>query len=389
MTKAPPPHTGDLAGNAARSRTGRKAKVDSTLLPEILQFPSHFQKEEILLKDLSRTRLPYTCQRVLVLGGKPDGERIVRKLLEEPDRYDVLGIFDDRWRRLQGLHHSVPVLGNIDDMINFCRNDLPDIIIVATFDAGRERLRTMIRKIIVLPVNIYLAMDSQQADSSDEAVQDDGNIILLPLSRVPLEGRNLVFKWVEDKIFAFLFITLLSPVMLGIALLIKMDSKGPVFFIQNRYGFNNKVIKVFKFRTMHVSGTDFSGAQRTVRNDPRVTRVGRYLRNFSLDELPQFFNVLFGNMSIVGPRAHAMAMRVNDELYEKVIDCYSARHKVKPGITGLAQIMGYRGEIKTKEAAKKRIDYDLYYITHWSLWLDIKIIFKSMYIVLFKRDNAF
>ena len=140
---------------------------------------------------------------------------------------------------------------------------------------------------------------------------------------------------------------------------------------------------------MYIAQADPTGAQRTVRNDPRVTRVGKYLRNFSLDELPQFFNVLFGSMSIVGPRAHATAMQVNNKPYEEVIDCYSARHMVKPGITGLAQVMGYRGEVKNRYMAQKRLDYDLYYIKNWSLWLDMKIIFKSIHIILFKRDNAF
>ena len=196
-------------------------------------------------------------------------------------------------------------------------------------------------------------------------------------------------KYLEDKILSLFFITILSPIMIFISIITKLDSRGPIFFKQDRYGFNNKTIKILKFRTMYIDKEDVSGAQRTIQNDPRVTRVGRYLRNWSLDELPQFFNVLGGSMSIVGPRAHAVAMRVNNEMYEKIIDCYSARHKVKPGITGLSQVMGYRGEVSNKKLAQKRIDYDLFYINNWSLYLDLKIILKSIYVCLFRRNDTF
>ncbi|MFT9258262.1 MAG: exopolysaccharide biosynthesis polyprenyl glycosylphosphotransferase [Acetobacter sp.] len=338
-------------------------------------------------------RAKYLSRRkVLVLGGAPDGENIARELLRRPDRYNVIGIFDDRWERLeeQGVTHSAPMLGSVDDMITLCREDLPDMIVIAIFDAGRERLRNIVRKVIVLPVDIYLATDIFPPGFSNGALQDDGlDICLLPISKAPLSGGWFWVKWVEDKIFSLLFIAAFLPLYALIALLIKIDSRGPVFFVQNRYGFNDKVIKVLKFRTMYVDKGDPTGAGRTVRNDPRVTRIGRYLRNFSLDELPQFFNVLRGEMSVVGPRAHATAMRVDNELYEKAIDCYSARHRVRPGMTGLAQVRGYRGEITSREAAQKRVDCDLYYITHWSLGLDLKIILKSIGIVLFSRENAF
>ncbi|MCE2576850.1 sugar transferase [Komagataeibacter sp. FNDCR2] len=382
-------HSADPSGEETARPTRQKMDANLPPMSEIPPFPSHFQGKKVFLKDLFKTGLPYMRQRVLVLGGGLEGERIVTKLLEEPDHCEVIGIFDDRTKRLRHFHHSVPVLGNIDDMVAFCRRDLPDIIIISTVDAGRERLRALIRKIIVLPVNIYLAMDNQRIDGPDGIEQQYPDIILFPVSKVPLAGSHLAVKWLEDKILALVFIIILSPIMAIIALLIKIDSHGTVLFIQDRYGFNNKIIKVFKFRTMHINQADPTGAQRTVRNDPRVTRIGRYLRNFSLDELPQFFNVLLGSMSIVGPRAHATAMQVNNEPYEKVIDCYSARHMVKPGITGLAQVMGCRGEIKTKYMAQKRLDYDLYYIKNWSLWMDLKIIFKSIHIIIFKRENTF
>ncbi|MCP1220310.1 exopolysaccharide biosynthesis polyprenyl glycosylphosphotransferase [Acetobacter orientalis] len=364
----------------------RKIKIDAGILPRNMSDSSFLKKEEIILKSLHNHNIFHERQRVIIVGGMPDGEKIAQKLLLDPERYDIIGIFDDRVNRLQSVDHTVPILGNIDDMIAFCRRELPDTIIIAIFDAGKNRLRTLIRRIIVLPVNIYLAMDIiPHADSN----RGRPEITLLPLSKVPLSGIKYIEKFLEDKILSIFFIILFSPIMLIISILIKLDSKGPIIFTQDRYGFNNKTIKVFKFRTMYVNLEDQSGAQRTVKNDPRITRIGHYLRNWSLDELPQFFNVFGGSMSVVGPRAHAVAMRVNNEMYEKLIDCYSARHKVKPGITGLAQVMGLRGEVSNKEMAQKRIDYDLYYIKNWSLFMDFKIILKSVYICLFKRDNAF
>jgi lipopolysaccharide/colanic/teichoic acid biosynthesis glycosyltransferase len=162
-----------------------------------------------------------------------------------------------------------------------------------------------------------------------------------------------------------------------VGLLIKLDSRGPVLFAQERFGFNNNVIRVLKFRTMYLDRGDISGAQRTVRDDPRVTRVGRILRALSLDELPQLFNVVRGEMSLVGPRPHAITMRAGDRLYDDAVATYLNRHRVKPGITGWAQINGLRGEVDTIEKARARVEHDLYYIEHWSLWLDLKILLTT------------
>ncbi|WP_281641292.1 exopolysaccharide biosynthesis polyprenyl glycosylphosphotransferase [Acetobacter orientalis] len=369
----------------------RNIKIDAGLLPHNMNDPNLLQQEELRLSNLHEHRFFQEKQRVIIIGGFPDGEKIAEKLALEPDLYDVIGIFDDRINRLQNIHHAVPILGNINDMIAFCRHELPDMIIIAIFDASRERLRTIIRKTIVLPANIYLAMDVKSIIKNYTQIlsEEETDITLLSLSKIPPHGIKYFQKYLEDKILSLFFITILSPIMIFISIIIKLDSRGPIFFKQDRYGFNNKTIKILKFRTMYIDKEDVSGAQRTIQNDPRVTRVGRYLRNWSLDELPQFFNVLGGSMSIVGPRAHAVAMRVNNEMYEKIIDCYSARHKVKPGITGLSQVMGYRGEVSNKKLAQKRIDYDLFYINNWSLYLDLKIILKSIYVCLFRRNDTF
>jgi polysaccharide biosynthesis protein PslA len=168
-----------------------------------------------------------------------------------------------------------------------------------------------------------------------------------------------------------------------VALLIKLESRGPVFFVQRRFGFNNEVIRVLKFRTMYVDRGDQSGEQRTVRDDRRVTRVGRILRALSIDELPQLINVLRGEMSIVGPRPHAIAMKAgNGVLYGDAVAEYCHRHRVKPGITGWAQVNGLRGEVDTLSKARARVEHDLYYIEHWSPWLDLKILVKTIIVVM-------
>ena len=173
-----------------------------------------------------------------------------------------------------------------------------------------------------------------------------------------------------------------------IALLIKLDSRGPVLFAQERFGFNNNVIRVLKFRTMYTDRGDISGAQRTVHNDSRVTRIGRVLRATSLDELPQLFNVLSGDMSLIGPRPHAISMKAGDHLYGDAIEEYVQRHRVKPGITGWAQVNGCRGEIDTVEKARARVEHDLFYIEHWSLWLDLKTLALTVPMLL-SRQNAY
>jgi Undecaprenyl-phosphate glucose phosphotransferase len=186
-----------------------------------------------------------------------------------------------------------------------------------------------------------------------------------------LSGWNLVLKNAEDRLVGALLLLLGSPLLALIALAIKLDSRGPVFFRQRRYGFNNNAIVVWKFRTMRDQPEDETVVPQATRNDPRVTAMGRILRRTSLDELPQIFNVLRGEMSLVGPRPHAVA---HNEQYATVIDDYLSRHRVKPGITGWAQVNGLRGETDTPEKMRQRVQHDLYYIDNWSFWFDLKIL---------------
>lgn len=211
-----------------------------------------------------------------------------------------------------------------------------------------------------------------------------GDAQVLHLVEQPLKGWPGVLKTFQDKLLSLILLICIAPLMLVIAVLIKLESQGPVFFIQERFGLNNSRIRVLKFRTMYSSCGDPSGQKRTVKNDPRVTRAGRILRRFSLDELPQLINVLRGDMSLVGPRPHAVAMMAGDQFYHEAVEEYPHRHRVKPGITGWAQVNGSRGEIDGLAKARERVRLDLHYIDHWSLWLDIKILFKTVLLLVCK-----
>jgi exopolysaccharide biosynthesis polyprenyl glycosylphosphotransferase len=195
----------------------------------------------------------------------------------------------------------------------------------------------------------------------------------------PLRDWNWIAKVIEDRVLSALILALISPLLLAVAILIKLDSPGPVFFRQKRYGFNNDLIEVLKFRTMHHAAADVNAEQLTRRNDPRITRIGSFLRRTSIDELPQFLNVLRGEMSIVGPRPHALKAKAGTLLYQEAVKYYDARHRMKPGITGWAQVNGWRGETDTIEQIRKRVEHDLYYIENWSVSLDLRIIAQTIF----------
>jgi exopolysaccharide biosynthesis polyprenyl glycosylphosphotransferase len=215
-----------------------------------------------------------------------------------------------------------------------------------------------------------------------------GEMPLMTLFDRPISGIDATIKTAEDVILPLIILFFIWPLLLVIAVAIKLDSRGPILFRQLREGFNNQTFRVYKFRSMYDDRTELDGINQASRNDPRVTRVGRILRMTSLDELPQIFNVLQGDMSLVGPRPHAVSTRAGGRLFSDVVGSYAARHKVKPGITGWAQVCGWRGETDTEDKLIKRFEHDLYYIENWSLWLDLYILFRTIGSVLLPR-NAF
>ncbi|WP_134632410.1 exopolysaccharide biosynthesis polyprenyl glycosylphosphotransferase, partial [Pseudomonas aeruginosa] len=205
-------------------------------------------------------------------------------------------------------------------------------------------------------------------------------------SELPLRGWSPLIKRCEDLVLASIALVLFAPLMALVALAIRLDSKGPVLFRQKRYGYNNRLIWVFKFRSMYTERTDANAERQTTRDDDRITRVGRFIRKTSIDELPQLFNVLAGSMSMVGPRPHATATKAAGIPFEEAVSEYSSRHRVKPGITGWAQINGYRGETDTLHKIKKRVEYDLEYIAKWSVWFDLYILFRTVPAVLLTKE---
>ncbi|HCA9408349.1 TPA: undecaprenyl-phosphate glucose phosphotransferase, partial [Klebsiella pneumoniae] len=241
--------------------------------------------------------------------------------------------------------------------------------------SDEKEMKELIRSLTDTTCSVILIPDIFTFNILQSRTEDVNGVPVVPLFDTPLNGINMVFKRLEDIILAAIIILLISPILLVIAAVVKATSPGPVIFKQTRYGMDGKPIKVWKFRTMKVMENDDTVKQAT-KNDVRVTRVGSFLRKTSLDELPQFFNVLFGGMSIVGPRPHAVA---HNEQYRNLIEGYMLRHKVKPGITGWAQINGWRGETDTLDKMQKRVEFDLEYIREWNIWLDLKIIFLTIF----------
>ncbi len=247
----------------------------------------------------------------------------------------------------------------------------------------------MLRKLWVLPIDIRLAAHTNKLRFRPRSYFYIGDVPVIDVFDKPIADWDVVAKYIFDKVIGTLCLILASPVMALVALAVKLDSPGPILFKQRRHGFNNEIVEVYKFRSMYADQQDLLARKQVSRDDPRVTRVGRFIRRTSLDELPQLFNVVFkSNLSLVGPRPHAIVARAGDILYAEVVDGYFARHRVKPGITGWAQINGWRGETDTEEKIQKRVECDLYYIENWSILLDVYILAMTPF-ALIKAENAY
>jgi exopolysaccharide biosynthesis polyprenyl glycosylphosphotransferase len=247
----------------------------------------------------------------------------------------------------------------------------------------------MLRKLWVLPIDVRLAAHSHQLRLRPRAYSYIGAAPMLDIIDKPLADWDVVVKQIFDKVVGTLSLIGVSPILLATAIAIKLDSRGPILFKQRRNGFNNELVEVYKFRSLYVDMADLNASKLVTRNDPRVTRVGRFIRKTSIDELPQLFNVVFkGNLSLVGPRPQLMHAKAADRRYDDAVDGYFARHRVKPGITGWPQVNGWRGETDTQEKLQQRVDHDLYYIENWSLLLDLYILAITP-ISLMNTRNAF
>jgi Undecaprenyl-phosphate glucose phosphotransferase len=336
------------------------------------------------------TRQGRLYRRAAIYGGGTISEQLIRDLEVDVDSdVRILGVFDDRGDdRVDRVISGYPRLGGREDLVAFARRTRLDVVIVALPITAEKRLIEVTRSLAVLPAEVKLPAGSTQLRFTRDTYSRVGNVAMIDLLEKPIADWGNVAKWVFDKVVASLALILLAPVMLAVAAAIKLDSAGPVFFRQKRHGFNNELIEIFKFRSMYVDRCDANAAKLVTKNDPRVTRVGRFIRKTSLDELPQLFNVILGSLSLVGPRPHALEAKAAGLLYDRVVDGYFGRHRVKPGITGWAQINGWRGETDTPKKIQKRVEHDIYYIENWSLLLDAYILFKTPFALL-KSENAY
>lgn len=324
-------------------------------------------------------------KRTVLAGMNEQGVELAQRLATNLySNVRVLGFFDDRDPERLSHRDEYPVLGKILDLPAYVKQHHVDLIYVSLPMVSQPRILGLLDALRDTTASIYFVPDTFVTDLIQGRMDAVSGIPVVAVCETPFVGMDGVIKRGSDILLSLLILLLISPLLLLIALAVKLTSPGPPIFKQRRYGLDGDEITVYKFRSM-AALDDGGKIEQAHKGDSRVTPLGAFLRRTSLDELPQFFNVLQGRMSIVGPRPHAVA---HNEMYRKLIKGYMQRHKVKPGITGWAQVNGYRGETDTLEKMKARIDYDLEYLRNWSLRLDLYIIAKTVWVVL-KGDNAY
>lgn len=329
-------------------------------------------------------------RRAVIIGGGKNAEDLILSLEHQNDSdIRICGIFDDRKDdRSPPMVAGYPKLGTIAELVEFGRRARIDMLIVSLPISAESRVLAMLKKVWVLPVDIRLSAHTNKLRFRPRSYSYEGAVPFLDVFDKPIADWDSVMKRIFDVVFSSIALVLLSPVILATAIAIKMESKGPVIFRQKRFGFNNEVIDVMKFRSMYTEMSDPDAKVVVTKGDPRVTKVGRFIRKTSIDELPQLINVLRGDLSLVGPRPHAVNAHTQNQLWDEVVDGYFGRHKVKPGVTGWAQIKGWRGEVDNEEKIRARVEHDLYYIENWSLLFDLYIVLVTPFKLL-NTENAY
>ncbi|MFT3974365.1 MAG: exopolysaccharide biosynthesis polyprenyl glycosylphosphotransferase [Amaricoccus sp.] len=313
-----------------------------------------------------------TERRAVIIGGGQEGARLLAALAATPDNdIQICGIFDDRDdERSPAVIDGVPKLGRTDTLVDFVRATEIDLLLITLPLSAERRIRSILKAVEVLPVDVRLV-----GFSADAGLRRHGAAGPIDVMARPLRASERALKRTLDFVGASVALVLLSPVLLATAAAIRYDSPGPIFFRQPRHGYNHRPVEVLKFRSMYTGDCDPAARRVVTKGDPRVTRVGRFIRRWSIDELPQLFNVLTGELSLVGPRPHPVtAVSSRQEAFEAIVEGYAARHKMRPGVTGWAQINGLRGEIDDPAALRARVEHDLCYIENWSIWLDLRIL---------------
>jgi putative colanic acid biosynthesis UDP-glucose lipid carrier transferase len=359
---------------------------DQVILTWFIATPLSLIASHLAVRQIANSlRKEGEVRSVVIVGANEMGLKLAERIKEYPYLLmDVHGYFDDR-DESRSDRANIPLLGGISDVAAYVRERSSiQMIFISLPMSAQPRIRKLLDDLHDTTVSIYFLPDVYIFDLIQARFDNVGGVPVVAICDTPFYGVDSVLKNVSDFVLAFLILILMFPVMLAIALVVKLTSLGPAIFKQRRYGLNGEEIIVYKFRTMKVTedGPQITQAQI---GDPRITKIGAFLRRTSLDELPQFINVLQGRMSIVGPRPHAVA---HNELYRKLVRGYMLRHKVKPGITGWAQVNGLRGETQDLNKMQARIEHDLYYLQNWSIWLDLWIILRTVWVVL-SRDNAY
>ncbi|MBB1281428.1 undecaprenyl-phosphate glucose phosphotransferase [Pseudoalteromonas sp. SR41-1] len=334
----------------------------------------------------NRRKLGMNLRNVAIVGATESAVYLYDEIEKNDELgFKFLGFYDDRKpERLFNNVATYEVTGTIQNAICAAREGKIDILYIALPMKADKRIADLLLQLGDTTVDVHFIPDFLLSNLIHARVEHVGNVDTLSVFESPFIGAREFIKRTEDIVVSSIILMLISPILIAIAFAVKFTSKGPVIFKQDRYGLDGRKIKVWKFRSMSVTENSTVVTQAT-KNDSRITPLGGFLRRTSLDELPQFINVLKGDMSIVGPRPHAVA---HNEEYRKKVEFYMLRHKAKPGITGWAQINGWRGETDTLNKMEKRVEFDLHYIKHWSLWFDIKIIFLTIFKG-FKNANAY
>jgi putative colanic acid biosysnthesis UDP-glucose lipid carrier transferase len=350
------------------------------LVTPVLQWLSVWVGQELLRRVAKR---PELRRSAVVVGAGPLGVKVSKALLESQDQgVDFFGYFDDRTD--ERLHGDAvrDRLGTLRDLAPYVRAQGIKEVYITLPLGSQPRIVELLEQVQGTTASIFFVPDVFGISIIQGRLQDMNGVPVVGICETPFTGTNELVKRVSDVVLATLILILISPLLLAIAIGVRLSSPGPVIFKQRRNGLDGEEIIVYKFRTMRAMD-DGQRVPQATKGDPRITPFGAFLRRTSLDELPQFVNVLQGRMSIVGPRPHAVA---HNEQYREMIKAYMVRHKVKPGITGWAQVNGLRGETETIEKMRQRVEYDLEYLRNWSLGLDLQIIVRTARLVLFDRN---
>ncbi len=371
-----------LCGYATRSLGyfEQRALIAWIVATPVLQWAAVWIGQRVVRRQ---STLPVARRSAIVVGAGALGVKVARALADSDDHgVDFVGYFDDR---TDGRVHEGAVsqrLGNLRDMADYVRTHGVREVFITLPLGSQPRIVQLLEQLQGTTASLFFVPDVFGISIIQGRLQDMNGVPIVGICETPFTGTNELVKRVSDIILASIILVLISPILLALAIGVKLTSPGPVIFRQRRNGLDGEEIIVYKFRSMR-SQDNGDVVRQATKNDPRITPFGAFMRRTSLDELPQFFNVLQGRMSIVGPRPHAVA---HNEEYRRLIKAYMVRHKVKPGITGWAQVNGHRGETDTIEKMQARVEYDLEYLRNWSLGLDLQIIVRTIRLVFFDRN---